>query len=49
MNSVSADCIPLYVGIVGHRDIADEDKPQLKEIIKQVLEEKRPNTRILRL
>jgi len=50
MNPVSADCIPLYVGIVGHRDIADEDKPRLKKLIKQVLEEKKiqyPDTPIV--
>jgi len=50
MNPVSADCIPLYVGILGHRDIADEDKPRLKKLIKQVLEEKKiqyPDTPIV--
>ncbi len=34
------DLIPLYIGITGHRDIRDEDKPTLKELIKKILHEK---------
>jgi len=36
----SRDLIPLYIGITGHRDIRDEDKPALKELIKKILNEK---------
>ena len=34
------DLIPLYIGITGHRDIRDEDKTPLKELIKKILSEK---------
>jgi len=39
--------IPLYLGITGHRNIREEDKPVLKSIIKSILKEKKnqcPNT-----
>jgi hypothetical protein len=36
----SSDFIPLYIGITGHRDIRDEDKVTLKELIKKILIEK---------
>ena len=42
--------IPLYLGITGHRDIRDEDKPRLKQMIKDIIEEKKaqcPNTPIV--
>ncbi len=39
--------IPLYLGITGHRDIRDEDKPELIEIIKKILEEKRSSVPLL--
>ena len=48
--SDETDYIPLYLGVVGHRDIGDEQKPRLKLLIKQVLEEKKtqcPNTPIV--
>jgi len=35
-----SDLIPLYIGITGHRDIRDEDKPALKELIKKIVNEK---------
>jgi hypothetical protein len=35
-----SDLIPLYIGITGHRDIRDEDKAPLKELIKKILNEK---------
>jgi hypothetical protein len=38
--SGSADFIPLYIGITGHRDIRDEDKTILKESVKKILREK---------
>jgi hypothetical protein len=34
------DLIPLYIGITGHRDIREEDKATLKELIKKILNEK---------
>ena len=43
------DFIPLYIGITGHRDIRDEDKQRLKQLIKRIIEEKIaqcPNTPI---
>ena len=36
----SPDLIPLFIGITGHRDIRDEDKALLKEMIKNILNEK---------
>jgi hypothetical protein len=36
----STDLLPLYIGITGHRDIRDEDKPRLKQMIKNKIEEK---------
>jgi signal transduction histidine kinase len=45
-----ADLIPLYLGIAGHRDLRDEDKPLLKQIIKDIIEEEKalcPNTPIV--
>jgi hypothetical protein len=36
----SPDLIPLFIGITGHRDIRDEDKTVLKELIKSILKEK---------
>jgi signal transduction histidine kinase len=42
--------IPLYLGIAGHRDLRGEDKPRLKQIIKDIIEEKKtlcPNTPIV--
>jgi hypothetical protein len=36
----SRDLIPLFIGITGHRDIRDEDKAVLKELIKNILNEK---------
>ena len=48
----SSDLIPLYIGITGHRDIRDEDKATLKELIKKILSEKTkqcPNTPIVLL
>jgi len=44
------DLIPLYLGITGHRDIRDEDKPRLKEIIKKIIRDKIgqcPNTPVV--
>jgi hypothetical protein len=35
-----SDLIPLYIGITGHRDIREEDKALLKELIKKILNEK---------
>jgi hypothetical protein len=35
-----SDFIPLYIGITGHRDIRDEDKALLRELIKKILNEK---------
>ncbi len=46
----ASDLIPLYLGITGHRDIRDEDKLQLKEMIKSLIEEKKeecPNTPVV--
>ncbi len=42
--------IPLYLGISGHQDISDEDKPRLKQMIKDIIEEKKiqcPDTPII--
>lgn len=36
----SRDLIPLFIGITGHRDIREEDKSTLKELIKKILNEK---------
>lgn len=36
----NTDLLPLYIGITGHRDIRDEDKPRLKQMIKNKIEEK---------
>ena len=47
-----SDLIPLYIGITGHRDIRNEDKTSLKELIKKILHEKIkqcPNTPIVLL
>ena len=37
----NSDLLPLYLGITGHRDIRDEDKLQLKQLIKAKIEEKK--------
>ncbi len=42
--------IPLYLGISGHQDIAEEDRPRLKQMIKDIIEEKKiqcPDTPII--
>lgn len=42
--------IPIYLGITGHRDILESDKPKLKQLIKAVIEEKKkqcPNTPVV--
>jgi len=44
--------IPLYLGITGHRDLREEDKMILKQMIKDIIEEKKsqcPNTEIVML
>lgn len=42
--------IPLYIGVVGHRDIRDEDRETLKQMIKDFIEKKQkqcPNTPVV--
>lgn len=42
--------IPLYLGISGHQDISEEDKPRLKQMIKDIIKEKKiqcPDTPII--
>ncbi|MBN2480515.1 MAG: HAMP domain-containing histidine kinase [Bacteroidales bacterium] len=44
--------IPLYLGISGHHDICNADKPQLKQMIKDIIEEKKvqyPDTPVIML
>jgi hypothetical protein len=32
--------IPLYLGVTGHRNIRDEDRADLKQLIKEYIEKK---------
>jgi hypothetical protein len=37
---INTELLPLYIGITGHRDIRDEDKLRLKQMIKDMIMEK---------